>query len=275
MIERSGWKYYNHAMIPDAVPHEPANLKSLDSGQIWKENPRAFFARWTTEFDCGEETQWWYVIKDNPLDLMQLKAKRRYEIRKGLRNFRVEKILPIDWVDELLHITIAAFSGWPEKYRPTVNANKFRESVTTWTCYEVYGAFSMENGALCAYGMLKKCGKCAEFNVLRANPTYEPQGVNAAIVAGMLMDNESFLKDGGYICDGSRSINHETSFQDYLEKYFGFRKAYCKLHMAFRPGVGLVVKMLYPLQKLLTKLDHIGIIHQINAVITMMTFAEN
>ena len=47
------------------------------------------------------------------------------------------------------------------------------------------------------------------------------------------------------------------------------------MHMAFRPGVGLVVKMLYPLRRVLTKLDHIGIIHQINAVITMMTFAES
>ena len=275
MNERSGWKYYNHAMIPDTVPHEPVNLTALESGQIWKENPRALFARWTTEFDCEKETQWWYVIKDTHLDLSQLKAKRRYEIRKGQRNFRVEKIVPADWVDDLLRITTAAFSGWPEKYRPTVNENKFRESVTNWTCYEVSGAFSLEEGELCAYAMLQKRGKCAEFNVLRANPAYEQQGVNAAIIAGMLMANELFLKNGGYICDGSRSINHETAFQDYLEKYFEFRKAYCKMYMAFRPGIGLVVKLLYPLRNTLTKLDHIGIIHQISAVITMMTFAEN
>ena len=37
-----------------------------------------------------------------------------------------------------------------------------------------------------------------------------------------------------YICDGERNILHETSFQNYLEKYFGFRKAYCKLNLKYR-----------------------------------------
>ena len=37
-------------------------------------------ARWTEDFDCGYETEWWYVIKDTPLDLSKLKKKRRYDI---------------------------------------------------------------------------------------------------------------------------------------------------------------------------------------------------
>lgn len=46
------------------------------------------------------------------------------------------------------------------------------------------------------------------------------------MVARILEDNNDRLNKGFYINDGARSIRHETAFQDYLEKYFGFRKAY-------------------------------------------------
>ncbi len=34
MIE--GWKYYNHAAIPTAAPHEEVNLEPLNNGSIWQ-----------------------------------------------------------------------------------------------------------------------------------------------------------------------------------------------------------------------------------------------
>ena len=74
---------------------------------------------------------------------------------------------------------------------------------------------------------------------------------------------------GKYICDGARSISHETNFQDYLEKYFGFRKAYCKLHIAYNPRVKWIVKMLFPFRKMLHRFDQIGFVHQINSVLYM------
>ncbi len=39
----------------------------------------------------------------------------------------------------------------------------------------------------------------------------------------------------GCICDGARIVQHETSFLDYLGKYFGFIKAYCT-YVADRKG---------------------------------------
>lgn len=264
-----GWKYYNYAVIPVTMPHESAMVSELSKQNIWKENPKALFARWTTDFDCGYETNWWYVIKDTPMDLAALKAKRRYEINKGIRNFDVKRIDAMAYVDALFDITVAAYSGWPEKYRPQVKEEAFKRGLCNWCEFEVYGAISRETGKLCAYALLKKHEKWAEFNVLRADPKCEPQGINAAVVYGMLIENDGFIRNGGYICDGSRSINHETAFQDYLEKYFGFRKAYCKLHLKFRPGVGILVGCIYPFRKMLKKLDTVGVLHKINGVLTM------
>ena len=266
------WKYYNHAVIPSVTPHENPDVFSIEDGSIWKSFEKTpLLARWTTEFDCGYETNWWYVIKDTVFDISELKAKRRYEINKGTKNFRVVKIAPSDYKEDLYNIQVAAFSAYPEKYRPTVDKDAFLSAVESWgENYTTFASFHFETGEMTGYALLsEKNPRCVGFNVLKSKPEYERLSVNAAIVAEVLNYYNDFLSNGGYICDGERSINHETAFQDYLEKYFGFRKAYCKLHIKYNPRIQWLFKMLFPFRKILNKFDFIGIIHKINAVIKM------
>ena len=54
-----GWKYYNHAAIPTSEPNETVNIKCILDNTIWKiDGGKPLFARWTTDFDCGKETEW-------------------------------------------------------------------------------------------------------------------------------------------------------------------------------------------------------------------------
>lgn len=216
------------------------------------------FARWTSDFDCNEETAWWYVIKDSPFNIEDLKAKRRYEINKGKKNFAVREINPGDYSDELYQITVAAYSQWPEKYRPHVEEKRFKDGINEWSSKVVFGAFSRENDKLCGYAILSEKENYADFNVLRVNPEAERLAINAAIVAGILERYQRRLGSGFYINDGSRSIRHETAFQDYLEKYFGFRKAYCKLHIKYHFPVGVAVQILYPFRKRINTESSLG-----------------
>lgn len=98
--------------------------------------------------------------------------------------------------------------------------------------------------------------------------------MNAATVYGILNYYKDELKNGCYICDGEKPINHQTHFQDYLEKYFGFRKAYCKLNVKYKKGVGAVVKILYPFRKVLTNLVRILWFIKINGVLKMERLLE-
>lgn len=254
----SGWKYYNHALIPTTEPHEEVNLSGFNDRSNWKIGGHPLFARWTSDFDCGYETNWWYVIKDTPFDITSLKSKRRYEINKGKKNFEVKRIVPTDYPDQLLTIQIQAFSSWPEKYRPTVNTDQFKRDIKNWNTYKVYGAFHRESGTLCAYALLKEYSGHLSFNVLRAIPEFEKFGLNAAIVAKIVEDYNAKLSYGFYINDGERTIRHETAFQDYLEKYFGFRKAYCHLHIKYRFPMGILVGLLYPFRSRISKDSRIG-----------------
>ena len=133
----------------------------------------------------------------------------------------------------------------------------------------MYGAFFRETGEMTGYALLLDRDDYIDFAVLKSNPDFEKFQVNAALVHKIVGDYSSIIQQGKYICDGARNILHETHFPDYLEKYFGFRKAYCKLHLVYSNKYKWLVNILYPIRGLLKRFDNIGKIHQINGVLTM------
>ena len=267
----SKWRYYNHAVIPTSAPHERVDTTDIENGALWGIYPKALLARWTSDWDCGYETNWWYVIKDTPFDISSLKAKRRYEINRGLKSFDVRKIENVSaYAEQLFEITCDAYEDYPKAYRPFIERESYISSVKKWTGYDVYGAFSKEDGLLKAWARLKPYKQYSNFEMMKSLRAQEKLGVNAALINGILMDYNSRLADNSYyICDGARSVNHETAFQDYLEKYFGFRKAYCKLHIEYAHKMRFVVKLLFPLRGGLRHIHSKGIIHNINSILQM------
>lgn len=215
-------------------------------------------ARWTTDFDCGYETNWWYVIKDTPFDISELKAKRRYEINKGKKNFDIKRIVATEYADDILEVTKKAYLSWPEKYRPSVNDEQFKKLLNKWNDVTIYAAFDIETNVLSGYAYLTEFDGHMEFNMLRVIPDDEKRGINAAICAGILEDNADRFDGKWYINDGARSIRHDTAFQDYLEKYFGFRKAYCHMDIIYRKPFGIVISVLFPFRKLISPSTRIG-----------------
>lgn len=267
------WKYYKHAMIPTTAPHKKADEEALKNKQFWKENKNALLARWTTDWDCGHETNWWYVIKDDSFDLSSIKSGYRYKINKGVKNFDVRVIDPREYVENLYEVFVEAFESWPAKYRPKFthdDAERLTKNLSADSEMVCYGAFYRETDELCGFMQVPTHEAYAELQVQRVKPTYEKLQINAALVYGLLENNKDKLQKANYyILDGARSISHETNFQDYLEKYFGFRKAYCNLHIAYNPRIKWIVKLLFPFRNILHKFDEIGFIHQINSVLYM------
>lgn len=265
-----GWKYYNNAALPTTKPHEEPDLTPINSGAIWKiGGGYPLLARWTSEYDCGYETNWWYVIKDTPFDISALKSKRRYEINKGAKNFIVKEIAPTEHAEDIYRVSVAAYETYPKSYRPIIHHDRYVESVLKWDFYKVYGAFSVEDGSFDGYACLNKKDMYISFVMMKAVPSKEKLGLNAAMVYQMLVDHEQFLSNGGYICDGARSIQHETAFQDYLEKYFEFRKAYCHLHIVYNPKFKMVINTAYLFRKILKKFGSVPIVGKVNALLRM------
>lgn len=87
-----------------------------------KTSERPLFALYPTDFDCDNETKWWYTIKDNTYDLNSINSKRRYEIRKGLKNFDVQQIDPLEYITEITYVERLSFEAYPIQYRPSPNS---------------------------------------------------------------------------------------------------------------------------------------------------------
>ena len=75
------WQVYQRALIPKTPPHQSPPIKQLSSWYLLKRG--LLFARWEEEFDCGYETEWYHVIKDDVFDISKLNSNRRYKITKG------------------------------------------------------------------------------------------------------------------------------------------------------------------------------------------------
>lgn len=269
-----GWNYYKHAMVSACPPHEKTDTTAIENGRIWKSAGSPLFARWVSDFDCNEQTNWWYVIKDDEYDIQSLKAKRRYEITKARKNFKVEIIRPDEYCEEMFEVQTAAYSAYPEKYRPTTNYDAFKKDMEKWDGI-IFAAFSTisesdEKRLMCGYAYVRPEERRLNFIFQQTRPDYEKYGVNAALVDAILLYFNDEIKDGKkYISDGQRSVNHETAFQDYLEKYFGFRKAYCRLNIVYRPSIKWLIPILFSTRKLLKRFDGIGVVHMINGVMKM------
>ena len=263
MLLPDNWKYYNHAVISALSPSEVPDLSPIMGGAIWNKpyDRSIMLARWTDCFDCNEETEWWYCIKDDVFDIGTLNAKKRYEINKGKKNFDIGIIDPMGRIDDLWNIQQKSFMAYPAKYRPKNTKEEFVNDILSWKDDIVFVAYLRETREICAYAMLTEHERWISFPVLKAKPEYEKLGVNAAVVAG--------------ICDGERNILHETAFQSYLERYFGFRKAYCRLHIAYRPYVGHIIRLSRKIPKLVQSMSFVSGFSKLSAILRMDAIVQS
>lgn len=261
------WRYYNHAAVPTTAPHEEADLTPINDGSIWKIRGKPLMARWTSDFDCGYETNWWYVIKDTPIVLEELSSHSRKHIRQGLKKCDVRKIDSRIYAEELYECSHAAFS----KYENATNESsreQFIRSAENNTASVYWGGFEKESGKLIGYLIVRENQGFAEIVTAKFDPQYLNTHISDALYYTAI--NEYLLNAGmKYVSSGQRNINHVTNTQEYKEQTLGYRKAYCKLNIKYRFPLGLAVKVLYPFRRWLGRFDDKKAVHLVIAILKM------
>ncbi len=230
------WRYYQHALLPECEPHEEPVFDSGRFDVSFSRRPEGvpLFARWTSDFDCGYETAFWYTILDTPFVLEQAKRKHRYEIRKGLGSFDFRQISYNEWSDAIREIL------------NRVNVEEYgllpiSEDLRHDEAIEYFGVFPKGTDELVGWASVIKQKQSLELCSVKALYRYRKDSVNAALIYGVLAHYESLLDAGWYVSNGTRPISHPTNFNEYLERMFGFRKAYCVLHVKYRKVMRLAL----------------------------------
>lgn len=263
------WEYYNHALIPTTAPHIVPDTSWMTDRKEWKRlagGKYPLFARWMTDFDCPEQTQWWCLIKDTPFDLMSLKSNRRSVITRGLKRVDVRVIVPAKYAGQMAKVLIKAWQSYDEHYAEGDDRKNLTEEFLRLTednlgNTEYLGAFLKDTDTLIGYSIYNLHGDWIEYSVVKTDPEYLNTQVNAALVYYGL---ERYMKPGiRYILGGYRTMIHDSNYQDYLLKNFGFRKAYCRLHIQYRPWMRLAVSLLYPFRSFLKKFSGNSFLYQV------------
>ena len=271
------WKFYNNAVLPDGDPRA-FDIRDCDVNSIFRTFKRAWMIRYTTDFDCSSKKTWWYCIKDTPFDITKLNAKRRYVINTGRKNFVIKRINPNDYIYEIAKINFESDKSYSirNNLSPSDIENKIKDMNTSENC-DIFGAFSVEESILCGYLWVQADGKCLKMVEQKCIPAYEKKQINAAMVDGICTEYRTLLETGSYICDGERNIYHQTAFQDYLEKYFLFRKAYSTLNVKYRNWLWVAVRILYPFREHIKHLGEktkIAVFRKVYAVLLMEEYSR-
>ncbi len=248
------WKYYNHALVPALPPHMKPDTGHIRDGSAWRPG-RAYplFARWTSDFDCGYETGWWYCIKDDVFNIEAVKSNYRFKIRKSLKRTSVRQINQADHTERLYEILDRCVSEYSVKYRPRIDREKAVSSIKASAGDPgiVYiGCFEKTEDLLVGYAVCSINLDMLELTEVKVLSEYQNTNAHAALVYYICLEflNKKAVR---YISSGERNIRHETNYQEYLIKYFGFRRAYCTLNIEYAPAMKAAVALLFPFMLML------------------------
>lgn len=255
------WRKYNGAIIPNTPPHIEVDVDYIQQN-ISKEG--AYFARWTTNFDFSTETNFWYVIHDTPMLIQDYSKNTRSKIRRGLKRCKVKLVDK----KELKERGFAAYRKAFLRYKTNVypkSYQDFKDEIDSlegvWHFWAIYNS----DNILIGYSQNRIFENYCDYSTVKFHPDYLNLYPSYALFFTM---NHYYLNQHNfkYVNDGAKSMSHDTNIQNFLMQKFKFRKAYCKLHLRYRPIVKLIINILFPFKFLISKIQ-VGIFQKINVLL--------
>jgi hypothetical protein len=246
------WLVSNKMILSAYPPHYQLSKSEIEKGKQLRRKCGALLMRYTSEYDKYAYSEWWYLIKDSSSDYSYLKSEDRYEINKGLKRNHSEKLDLQAQCNNIYECYLKAIGRYRNAADP-ITKDCFQlqiENDAKDKTIEYIGVYSGKDGNLAGYSKNYIFKDYVSYSAVKLNPEYLKDGASAALFQFM---NERYI-DGQkkrYVSDGERSIRHETNIQKYLEKYFGFRKAYCRLNVIYANYYKPLIKILYKSRRIL------------------------
>ncbi len=242
---------YKKGLIFDDAPHLEMQLsKSEMKDMLTRSN--AYLIRNVYDFDCQNETSFWYVIKDTFDGFAELSSKTRNQIR------RAQKTLDIGLVDKQLiidqgyEVYVSSFQKYKYKSNSLPSRDVFIKALQFCLPGEQFwGCTDKSNGKLIAYAHNSIQDNVCHYCLMKAIPQYlSAYYPYYGLIYSM---NEYYLNVLGlnYVSDGARSLTNHSNIQPFLIEKFKFRKAYCMLSIQYTWWLSFMIKGLFPLRSVI------------------------
>lgn len=252
------YRYYKGAWIFAHDPHLESKLSDKEVAELLSKG--GLVVRNVYDFDCKEETSFWYVIKDSFGGMEELSSKMRNQVKKCFKTMRVERISSEYLMANGYDVYVEASDSYRVKaVAPTKEEfeNRIRSSVEN----EYWGVIDIKTNKLVAFCMNAVTDESCEYRTMKAIPKYQKLYAYYGLIYEM---NRYYLEERKvkYVNDGARSITNHSNIQPFLIDKFKFRKAYCHLSIKYKWWLKLMVKSLYPFHKSIS-------IRQVKALLDM------
>ena len=239
---------YRHAWI--SAPHFDYQLTDNQCDEMLKKG--GWMVRNTYDFDCREETNFWYVIKDSFGGMEELSKKDKKFVDKALKLLEY-RIIDKQFVEEKgYEIVKKAYDSFLIKDR-RMNKSIFKDNLNSWDKenHEFWGIFDKKNSLLVGFSVVKLFDSACFYDTAWILPEYKNE--YHAYYGLSYKRNEYYLKAKSlkYVTDGTRSVTEHSNVQPFLIQKFKFRKAYCKLKIRYKWWLGIIVRVLLPFRSII------------------------
>lgn len=243
-LYRKAWRY-------EGAHHKEPQLKEAE----WKALLRkgGLMVRNTYNFDCPEETSFWYVIKDQFGGMEELSSRTRNKIRHAL-NFFEYKTIPYEEFEQqvfpILEDTFAHYKVHDRKMNRTIFSDYLKQCQQHH--FDYWGIFLKETNEMVGFCTVNNWEDCCEYGYSGVISTYKTSGFYPFY--GLYHSlNKYYLENQGfrYVSDSARTITNHSEIQDFLMQQFNFRKSYCELKVYYQWWMRVVVNILYPFRKII------------------------
>ncbi len=233
------WRVKNRILEPIWPPHRRARA-TAEQVHAALVRSGAQLARWHDGWDTAPCDWWWICCDDGNYDLDRLPRRGRRGARLGLTRCEVRRIDAACLGEQGYPVYQAAHARYPSHVRPAPMAGFVAEIGRSSGSgfYDNWGCFVQ--GQLVAYARCIVLDDAVILSEVKSDPAQLAAKPNNALIYALTRD---YLRSGSvrYVTDGSRSVHHETAFQDFLEE-LGYRRVYCRLQVAMRPLLAAAIR---------------------------------
>lgn len=243
------WYKYHGALLPKIEPHNNIFLSSKDKNILLKQS-KAFFLRYTNEWNRSE-SEFWYIVKNDFKGLDELSSNTRSKVRRGLKNCEVKKVSYLDIIENGYDVYSSAMKNYKDNIL-ILSQIEFKKNKVYNNEYDIWAVYEKITGKMIAYSSNKIQNNIANYTEIKFHPKYQKLYSSYALFYEMnryYLENNNFL----YVHDGTRSIAHNTNIHQFLIEKFKFKKIYCNLVLDYRWDIKLLVNLLYPFKFLIKK----------------------
>lgn len=261
---KEGYRLYKGAWIFEHDPHTEQKLRSEEVKSLLSKG--GLMIRNAYDFDCGQETSFWYVIKDSFGGMEELSSKMRNQVKKCFKTMRVDQLSPDELKEKGYPVFVEASNSYKVESIPPTQ-EEFNKRIDNSEENEFWGCYDIESNQLVAFCMNAVSDESCEYRTMKAIPSYQKQYAYYGLIYEM---NRYYLEERKlkYVNDGGRSITNHSNIQPFLIEKFNFRKAHCHFDMHYKWWLGMVVKALYPFRKLIK-------VRQVQSLLNMEAMAHN